>query len=122
MFASPQGSFRNPGPRDCDWPPALRRCSSVASSRVGGDAWLAILALVGEVDPQGTRRDALDGFLDQRVEEGYVVETRTGTHAVISLRPKGLKRFVRGADSGRRVVEVDDAGRVTMRPAEPRRR
>jgi hypothetical protein len=75
----------------------------------------------GEVDPLGTRRDALDAFLDQKVEEGYVIETRTATHAIISRRPKGLKRFTSGADPGRYVVEVDEDGSATMRPAEPRR-
>ena len=67
------------------------------------------------------RRDALDAFLDQKVGEGYVVETRTDTHAIISRRLKGLKRFTSGADAGRCVVEVDEDGRVAMRPAEPRR-
>jgi hypothetical protein len=76
---------------------------------------------VGEVDPLGTRREALDTFLDQKVEEGYVIETRTETHAIISRRPKGLKRFRSGADPGRYVVEVDEDGSATMRPAEPRR-
>jgi len=43
---------------------------------------------MGEVDPLGTRKDALDAFLDQKVGEGYVIETRTDTHAIISRRPK----------------------------------
>jgi len=77
---------------------------------------------VGEIDRLGTRRDGLDAFLDQKVKDGYVVETRTDTHAIISRRPKGLKRFTSGADAGRYVVEVDEDGRATMRPAEPRRR
>ena len=76
---------------------------------------------MGEIDPLGTRKDALDAFLEQRVNEGYVIETRTDTHAIISQRPKGLKRFTGGADPGRFVVEVDEAGSATMRPAEPRR-
>ena len=76
---------------------------------------------MGEVDPLGTRRDGLDAFLDQKVEEGYVIETRTDTHAIISRRPKRLKRFTSGADPGRYVVEVDEDGVATMRPAEPRR-
>jgi hypothetical protein len=76
---------------------------------------------VGEVDPLGTRKGALDAFLDQKLEEGYVIETRTGTHAIISKRPRGLKRFTSGADPGRYVVEVDEDGSATMRPAEPRR-
>jgi hypothetical protein len=76
---------------------------------------------VGEIDPSGTRQDALDAFLDQKVKEGYSIETRTGTHAIVSRRPKGLKRFTSGADPGRHVVEVDEDGVATMRPAEPRR-
>jgi hypothetical protein len=76
---------------------------------------------VGDIDPLGTRRRGLDAFLDQKVAEGYVIETRTDTHAIISQRPRGLKRFTSGADPGRHVVEVDEDGSVTMRPAEPRR-
>jgi hypothetical protein len=89
--------------------------------RTGGAASLAILAAVGEVDPLGTRKDGLDAFLDQKVEEGYVIETRSDTHAIIFRRPKGLKRFTSGPDPGRYVVQVDEAGITTMRPAEPRR-
>lgn len=77
--------------------------------------------LVGEIDPLGTRRDSLAAFLDQKIEEGYVIETHTDTHAIISRRPKGLRRFRHGADQGRYVVEVDENGTATMRPAEPRR-
>jgi tRNA G26 N,N-dimethylase Trm1 len=76
---------------------------------------------VGEIDPLGTRTEGLDAFLNKKVEEGYVIETRTDTHAIISQRPKGLKRFTSGEDPGRYVVEVDEDGSVTMRPAEPRR-
>jgi hypothetical protein len=76
---------------------------------------------VSELDPSGARKGGLDSFLDQRLEEGYVIETRTETHAIISRRPKGLKRFTSGADPGRFVVEVDQDGVATMRPAEPRR-
>ena len=76
---------------------------------------------MGEVDPLGTRREGLDAFLEQKVEEGYVIETRTDTHAIISQRPKGLKRFTSGGDPGRYVVEVDEDGSATMRPAEQRR-
>jgi hypothetical protein len=86
-----------------------------------GTPGVAILALVGEIDPLGMRRQGLDAFLDQKVAEGYVIETRTDTHAIISRRPKGLKRFTSGADPGRFVVEVDEDGGATMRPAEPRR-
>ena len=76
---------------------------------------------MGEIDPLGTRRDGLDVFLDQKVNEGYTIESRTDTHAIIARRPRGLRRFMSGADPGRYVVEVDEDGRVAMRPAEPRR-
>ncbi|MFL5938306.1 MAG: hypothetical protein ACJ744_08020 [Gaiellaceae bacterium] len=76
---------------------------------------------MGEIDPLGTRRDALDVYLDEKVQEGYVIETRTDTHAIISRRPKGLKRFTSGPDPGRYVVQVNEDGIATMRPAEPRR-
>ena len=76
---------------------------------------------MGDIDPQGTRKGGLDAFLDQKVAEGYTIETRTDTHAIIARRPRGLKRFTSGADPGRYVVEVDEHGVATMRPAEPRR-
>jgi hypothetical protein len=76
---------------------------------------------VGEIDRLGTRKDGLDAFLDQKVEEGYVIETRTDTHAIISRRRKGFKRFTSGANPERYVVEVDEDGIAMMRPAEPRR-
>ena len=77
---------------------------------------------MGEIDPLGTRRDGLDAFLDEKVKEGYLIETRADTHAIIRRRPKGLKRFTSGADPGRYVVEVDEDGLATMREAEPRRK
>src|SRR5215210_4220426 len=92
-----------------------------ALRRARAPAPLAILASVGEIDRLGTRKDGLDAFLDRKLEEGYEVETRTDTHAIIFRRPKGLKRFTSGADPGRYVVEVDEDGIATMRPAEPRR-
>ncbi len=76
---------------------------------------------MSEIDAFGTRKDGLDAFLERKVEEGYAIETRTDTHAIIARRPKGLKRFTSGADPGRYVVEVDEDGSATMRPAEPRR-
>jgi len=76
---------------------------------------------VGEIDPLGTRKDGLDAYLDQKVQEGYVVETRSDTHAIIFRRPKGLKRFTSGRDPGRFVVQVNEDGIATMSPAEPRR-
>ena len=75
----------------------------------------------GEIDPGGTRKDGLDSFLEERVAEGFAVETRTETHAIIFRRPKGLRRFRSADDPGRFVVEVNEDGVATMRPAEPRR-
>ncbi len=77
--------------------------------------------MAGEIDPNGTRKDGLDAFLDEKLAEGFTIETRTDTHAIIFRRPKGLRRLTSGKDPGRFVVEVDEDGRVTMRQAEPRR-
>jgi hypothetical protein len=75
----------------------------------------------GEIDRDGARKAGLDAFLAERVAEGFTVETRTGIHAIIFRRPKGLRRFRSADDPGRFVVEVDEDGNATMRPAEPRR-
>jgi hypothetical protein len=77
--------------------------------------------MAGEIDPIGTRKDGLDAFLDEKTAQGFTVETRSDTHAIIFRRPKGLRRFRSGDDPGRFVVEVDEDGGVTMREAEPRR-
>jgi hypothetical protein len=96
-------------------------CRRMPPSHTSGAASLAILARVGEIDPLGTRRDGLDAFVDRKVQQGYVIETRSDTHAIIFRRPKGLKRFTSGPDPGRYVVQVDEDGIATMAPAEPRR-
>ena len=77
--------------------------------------------MAGDNDVTGARKDGLDAFLDEKLREGFTVETRTDTHAIIFRRPKGLRRFTSGHDPGRFVVEVDEDGNATMRPAEPRR-
>jgi hypothetical protein len=77
----------------------------------GGAASLAILAPVGEIDPLGTRRDGLDAFLDQKVLEGYVIETRSDTHAIIFRRRKASARRVR--NSGGFVFVDESAEQVT---------
>jgi hypothetical protein len=77
--------------------------------------------MAGDIDATGTRKDALDSFLDEKIAEGFTVETRTDTHAIIFRRPRGWRRFTGGDDPGRFVVEVDEDGHATMRPAEPRR-
>jgi hypothetical protein len=78
-----------------------------------------------ENDPQEQiRKTALSAFLDARTSEGFRVETRTDTHAIIVPAPRRwafLDRF-RGANApSRQVVEVDVNGEVTMSPAEPLR-
>jgi len=69
------------------------------------------------------RVDALTSFLQARVREGYLIETRTDTHAIIAP-PRGwavVKLIIRHpfrTASGRQVIAVDDQGKVTMRRAE----
>lgn len=70
------------------------------------------------------RKDALTAFLDARVNEGYRIETRTDTHAIIAPQRKGgsfLGRLRKPKVSERQVISVDRDGEVTMRPAEPLR-
>jgi len=50
-----------------------------------------------------------------------VIETHSDTHAIIFRQPKGLKRFTSGRDPGRYVVQANEDGIATMRPAKPRR-
>jgi hypothetical protein len=70
------------------------------------------------------RKNALTAFLDARVEEGYRVETRTDTHAIIAPahRRRSLLDYLRKPRvPARQVISVDEDGEVTMRPAEPLR-
>ena len=70
------------------------------------------------------RRRALTAFLDERLSEGYLVETRTNAHAIIGPpdRRGSLRHFFRRPSSlARQVVSVDRDGEVSMRTAEPRR-
>lgn len=75
----------------------------------------------GEIDPSGARKAGLDAFLEEKVAQGFSVERRTDTHAIIFRKVSCLRRLRRGADPGRLVVQVDEDGIVTMSPAEPRR-
>jgi len=77
--------------------------------------------MAGEIDTTGRRKENLEAFLNEKLAQGFTIESQTDTHAIIFRRPKGLRRFMRGDDSGRFVVEVDEEGRATMRQAEPRR-
>ena len=83
--------------------------------------WSILHAVAGDIDRLGTRKDALDAFLEEQVARGFTIETRTDTHAIIFQQPRGIRRFTSGDDPGRHVVEVDEDGVVTMRAAEPRR-
>jgi len=70
---------------------------------------------------QEIRIHALSQFLEQRIAEGFKVETWTDTHAIIvSPRrladPLGLLRRHRDR---RHVVSVDESGVVTTQAAEP---
>ena len=67
------------------------------------------------------RTRALSQFLEQRVAEGFKIETRTDTHAIIVsprrlAHPLGLLRRVRDR---RHVLSVDQNGVVTDEAAEP---
>ena len=71
-----------------------------------------------------TRKDALSAFLEARVAEGFRVETRTDTHAIIApavQRWSFLDRFHPSSVPARPVISVAENGEVTMSPAEPLR-
>lgn len=79
--------------------------------------------MAGEIDPLGQRKNALDAFLETKLDEGFRIETHTDTHAIIVAGGRGrslLSRF-RGHGGRRFVISVDEHGEVTMIPAEPRR-
>jgi hypothetical protein len=68
------------------------------------------VGMAGEIDPLGTRKDALDAFLETKVAEGFQLETHTDVHAIIVE-----------STGARHVVQVDEDGMVSTRPAEPLR-
>ena len=75
-------------------------------------------------DQEEHRKTALTEFLDARVREGYRVETRTDTHAIIApadRRRSFLDLFRKPSVPARQVVSVDSAGVVSTSPAEPLR-
>ena len=79
--------------------------------------------MAGEIDPTGGRKDALDAFLETKLQEGFEIETHTDTHAIVVERGR-LKSFlsrIPGHGANRYVVSVDEQGEVTMIPAEPKR-
>jgi hypothetical protein len=75
---------------------------------------------VGEIDPTGRRKGALDAFLATKLREGFAIETHTETHAIINRR-SFLSRLRGLGGLDRYVVSVDEHGEVSMIPAEPKR-
>jgi len=79
------------------------------------------------VRPSASRDDreaCLDAFLRQRLEEGFVVESRTATQAILSPEQhRGrLPPFIRRRrPDGRQVVSVDEHNVISVEPAQPRR-
>jgi hypothetical protein len=74
----------------------------------------------GNIDPGGQRQQALAAFLESKVAQGFRIETHTDMHAIVERGPSFWNRL-RGGKRSRYVVQVDEHGQVTMRPAEPRR-
>jgi hypothetical protein len=75
-------------------------------------------------DSETRRREAISAYLDDRVAEGFRVESRTDTQAIIAPAPSRLsflRRFHRTAPLERQVVSVDVDGNVTASPAQPLR-
>jgi hypothetical protein len=70
-----------------------------------------------------SRRVALDTYLADCEQEGFEVETRTSTQAVIVRRGRGFLRRPRTKkhNDDRIVVWVDEHGAVSTRSIEPRR-
>jgi hypothetical protein len=70
------------------------------------------------------RKNALTAFLQARVGEGFRIETRTDTHAIMVPADRGwsfLDRLRKAKAPARQVISVDEHGEVTMAPAEPLR-
>ena len=76
--------------------------------------------MAGDIDPTGGRKNALDAFLESKIQEGFEVETHTDTHAIV-VEQKSLRSRFRGGGANRYVVSVDENGEVTMIPAERKR-
>ncbi len=68
------------------------------------------------------RSAALDEYIARRVAQGFRVESRSGTQAVIVRRHRlyfALHWFARGLAEQRYVVSVDQHGEVASLAAEP---
>ena len=76
--------------------------------------------MAGAIDPTGRRKDALEAFLETKLQEGFAIETHTDTHAIVVEKKSFRSRFSEHG-ANRYVVSVDENGEVTMIPAEPKR-
>lgn len=70
------------------------------------------------------RTTALNAFLEERIAEGFRIETQTDTHAIIAPPTPRLGALLRRLRRKRRseqrqVISVDEHGVVTARAAEP---
>lgn len=72
-------------------------------------------------DDADRRKQALDAYLIGRSAEGFQVESRTDTQAIITRKGLVAGLFERVGLNGRKrqVISVDENGIVTARPAEP---
>jgi hypothetical protein len=72
--------------------------------------------------PETTRSAALDAYIEQRAAQGFRVETRTGSQAVIVRRHRlyfALRWFALSRAEERLVISVDQHGEVASKAAEP---
>ena len=65
-----------------------------------------------------SRDAALTAYLDRESANGFRVETRSATQAIIVRGRRGFG-LLRGHRAERRVLSVDEDGHVTARIAEP---
>lgn len=102
-------------------PGGIQSDSGVADSPFEGGVmgrWGYGGLVAGETDAGGVRRRALDEFLAERVAAGFHVEVHEHTHAIVVQGGNSLVSRLLGRRR-RFVVEVDDHGIASMRPAEP---
>jgi hypothetical protein len=104
--------------RSRSWIVSLREDSFARRRRRNEYAY----SVAGDVDPFGERKRALASFLEEKVREGFEIETHTDTHAiVVECRRRSIWGRLRGGAGERYVLQVDEHGGVTMTPAEPKR-
>ena len=74
-------------------------------------------------DRRTQRRHALDAYLAERSKDGFHLESRTDTHAIITRKGRIAALLDRIGLNGRKrqVISVDEDGTVTAQPAEPLR-